>query len=60
MFSLQCVASHSGTKMSFLDANMPLYFYPFLQTISELAQFEHFRLVSLGVIGVLVKVLNSR
>ncbi|XP_039683162.1 CCR4-NOT transcription complex subunit 9 isoform X2 [Medicago truncatula] len=53
---LQCVASHPDTKMSFLNASMPLYFYPFLQTTSELAQFEHLRLASLGVIGALVKV----
>ncbi|XP_024627301.1 CCR4-NOT transcription complex subunit 9 isoform X3 [Medicago truncatula] len=52
---LQCVASHPDTKMSFLNASMPLYFYPFLQTTSELAQFEHLRLASLGVIGALVK-----
>ncbi|XP_058746727.1 uncharacterized protein LOC131619672 [Vicia villosa] len=53
---LQCVASHPDTKMLFLNANMPLYLYPFLQTTNQLPQFEHLRLASLGVIGALVKV----
>ncbi|XP_039690701.1 CCR4-NOT transcription complex subunit 9 [Medicago truncatula] len=53
---LMCVASHPTTKMSFLNANMHLYLYPFLQTTSELTQYEWLRLGSLGVIGALVKV----
>ncbi|CAI8586897.1 unnamed protein product, partial [Vicia faba] len=53
---LQCVASHSDTKMLFINANIPLYLYPLLQTTDKLPQFEHLRLASLGVIGALVKV----
>ncbi|KAI5433078.1 hypothetical protein KIW84_020388 [Lathyrus oleraceus] len=52
----QCVASHSDTKMLFIEAKIPLYLYPFLQTTNKLPQFEHLRLASLGVIGALVKV----
>ncbi|XP_047254267.1 CCR4-NOT transcription complex subunit 9 isoform X2 [Capsicum annuum] len=52
---LQCVASHSDTKMLLLDAKIPFYLYPFLDTTSESRPFEYLRLTSLGVIGALVK-----
>ncbi|KAM3199884.1 hypothetical protein P3L10_032244 [Capsicum annuum] len=52
---LQCVASHSDTKMLLLNAKIPLYLYPFLDTTSESRPFEYLRLTSLGVIGALVK-----
>ncbi|CAK8579692.1 unnamed protein product [Lathyrus sativus] len=53
---LQCVASHSDTKKLFIEANMPLYLYPFLKTKIKSPEFENLRLASLGVIGALVKV----
>ncbi|XP_030542865.1 CCR4-NOT transcription complex subunit 9 isoform X1 [Rhodamnia argentea] len=53
---LQCVASHSDTRMLFLKAHIPLYLYPFLNTGSKTRPFEYLRLTSLGVIGALVKV----
>ncbi|KAH7859608.1 hypothetical protein Vadar_003209 [Vaccinium darrowii] len=53
---LQCVASHPDTRMSFLNAHIPLYLYPFLNTTSKSRPFEYLRLTSLGVIGALVKV----
>lgn len=53
---LQCVASHSDTRMLFLKAHIPLYLYPFLNTTSKSRPFEYLRLTSLGVIGALVKV----
>ncbi|XP_074310902.1 uncharacterized protein LOC141646832 [Silene latifolia] len=53
---LQCVASHPDTRMLFLNAHIPLYLYPFLNTTSKSKPFEHLRLASLGVIGALVKV----
>jgi len=37
-------------------ANIPLFLYPFLHTISKTRPFEYLRLTSLGVIGALVKV----
>ncbi|CAI0379401.1 unnamed protein product [Linum tenue] len=53
---LQCVASHPDTRMSFLNAHIPLYLYPFLNTTNKSRPFEYLRLTSLGVIGALVKV----
>ncbi|PRD36866.1 UNVERIFIED_CONTAM: cnot9 [Trichonephila clavipes] len=53
---LQCVASHPETRSTFLQANTPLYLYPFLHTVSKTRPFEYLRLTSLGVIGALVKV----
>lgn len=52
---LQCVASHPETRSFFLQANIPLYLYPFLHTVSKTRSFEYLRLTSLGVIGALVK-----
>ena len=37
-------------------ANIPLFLYPFLNTVSKTRPFEYLRLTSLGVIGALVKV----
>mmetsp|Transcript_16630 Transcript_16630/g.25028 ORF Transcript_16630/g.25028 Transcript_16630/m.25028 type:complete len:335 (-) Transcript_16630:145-1149(-) len=53
---LQCVASHSETKSKLMNAHIPLYLYPFLNTVSRQRPFEYLRLTSLGVIGALVKV----
>lgn len=53
---LQCVASHQETRGLFLQAHIPLFLYPFLQTTSKTRPFEYLRLTSLGVIGALVKV----
>ncbi|KAM7195213.1 putative cell differentiation protein rcd1 [Naviculisporaceae sp. PSN 640] len=52
---LQCVASHNDTRTLFLNAHIPLYLYPFLNTTSKSRPFEYLRLTSLGVIGALVK-----
>ena len=54
---LQCVASHAQTRGAFLQANIPLFLYPFLNmnTSSKTRPFEYLRLTSLGVIGALVK-----
>jgi CCR4-NOT transcription complex subunit 9 len=40
----------------FFTAQIPLYLYPFLNTVSRHRPFEYLRLTSLGVIGALVKV----
>ncbi len=40
----------------FFEAQIPLYLYPFLNTVSRHRPFEYLRLTSLGVIGALVKV----
>lgn len=52
---LQCVASNAQTRSLFLNANLPLYLYPFLSTNARQRSFEYLRLTSLGVIGALVK-----
>jgi len=56
---LQCVASHQETRGLFLSAHIPLYLYPFLNTVSKNRPFEYLRLTSLGVIGALVKMDDS-
>lgn len=53
---IQCVASHQETKPKLVAAQIPLYLYPFLNTVSKQRPFEYLRLTSLGVIGALVKV----
>lgn len=53
---LQCVASHHSTRSHFLTAHIPLFLYPFLNTVSKTRPFEYLRLTSLGVIGALVKI----
>ncbi|KAF2093045.1 Rcd1-domain-containing protein [Rhizodiscina lignyota] len=52
---LQCIASHTDTRQLFLNAHIPLFLYPFLNTTSKSRPFEYLRLTSLGVIGALVK-----
>ena len=56
---LQCVASHADTRTLFLNAHIPLFLYPFLNTTHAHRPFEYLRLTSLGVIGALVKVDDS-
>jgi len=56
---LQCIASHRNTRTAFLNAHVPLYLYPFLNTTSKTRPFEYLRLTSLGVIGALVKMDDS-
>ena len=53
---LQCVAAHPSTRSLFLKANIQLFLYPFLNTISKSRAYEYLRLTSLGVIGALVKI----
>jgi hypothetical protein len=53
---LQCVASHPDTRALFLNAHIPLFLYPFLNTVSKTRPFEYLRLTSLGVIGGAVQV----
>lgn len=56
---MQCVASHPETRTLFLGAHIPLYLYPFLNTVSKNRPFEYLRLTSLGVVGALVKMDDS-
>jgi len=52
---LQCLALHQETRGLFLNAHIPLFLYPFLNTSSKSKPFENLRVTSLGVIGALVK-----
>ena len=51
----QCLASHNDTRSAFLSAHIPLFLYPFLNTLSNSRPYEYLKLTSLGVIGALVK-----
>ncbi|TKW39986.1 hypothetical protein SEVIR_1G216100v4 [Setaria viridis] len=53
---LQTVAAHPETRTSFLEAGIPLYLFPFLNTTSVATSFEYLRATSLGVLGALAKV----
>ncbi|XP_022769569.1 CCR4-NOT transcription complex subunit 9-like [Durio zibethinus] len=53
---LQSVASHPDTRMPFIKASIPVYLYPFLNTMNSERNYECLRLTSLGVIGSLAKV----
>lgn len=55
----QCIAAHPDTRPSFLSAQIPIFLYPFLNTVNRTKPFEYLRLTALGVIGALVKVDNS-
>ena len=54
----QCVAAHQETRHPFLQAQIPIFLYPFLNTLNKSKPYEYIRLTALGVIGALVKVDN--
>ncbi|KAL8209643.1 hypothetical protein R6Q57_006375 [Mikania cordata] len=54
---IQAMASHPDTKMQMVRAQLPVYIYPFLNTCEKgIKQLDYLRLISLGVMGALVKV----
>ncbi|XP_058095157.1 uncharacterized protein LOC131240740 isoform X2 [Magnolia sinica] len=53
---LQSIALHPETRHLLLNANIPVYLYPFLSIRMYTTPIEDLRLTSLGVIGTLVKV----
>ncbi|KAL1092226.1 hypothetical protein V6Z11_D07G209400, partial [Gossypium hirsutum] len=55
----QSVASHPDTRIPFIRATMPVYLYPFLNTMSNERSYECLRITSLGVIGSLAKVEDA-
>ena len=55
----QCVAAHPETRRPFLQAQIPIFLYPFLNTLNKSKPYEYIRLTALGVIGALVKVDNT-
>ena len=54
----QCVAAHPETRHPFLKAQIPIFLYPFLNTLNKSKPYEYIRLTALGVIGALVKIDN--
>lgn len=52
---LQCVAGHDQTRKAFIEANFPIYLFPFLHQTSSAREAEYFKLTSLGIIGSLVR-----
>ena len=54
----QCVAENQETCQEFLKAQLPIFLYPFLNTINKSRIYEYLKLTALGVIGALVKVNN--
>ncbi|OHT05047.1 Cell differentiation family, Rcd1-like containing protein [Tritrichomonas foetus] len=52
---LQCVAGHDETRIPFIQANIPMYLFPFLHTTNTSRECECFKLTSLGILGSLVK-----
>ncbi|KCV70581.1 hypothetical protein H696_02926 [Fonticula alba] len=56
---LQSVATHSVTRIPFLNARISIFVYPFLFTTCPSEPFAMLRLSSIGVIGALVRHDNS-
>ena len=55
----QCIAAHPETRQPFLQAQIPIFLYPFLNTLNKSKPYEYLRLTALGVIGALVKIDNG-
>ena len=56
----QCVASHPETKQKFIESQLPIFLYPFLLNTYKSTPYEYLKLTTLGVIGALVKVNDSK
>ncbi|UYV84615.1 RQCD1 [Cordylochernes scorpioides] len=52
---LQTIASHPETNLSFVQAEIPSYLFPFLKTSSKEPPFGYLRITTLGVFGALLK-----
>lgn len=56
---IQCLAAHKDTRSLLLSAHIPLFLFPFLNTLNKNSNYDTIRLTSLGVIGSLVKADSS-
>ena len=54
----QCVAQNPETCHEFLQAQLPIFLYPFLSTVNKSKIYEYLKLTALGVIAALVKANN--
>ena len=52
---LQCIASNNDTRHEFLESQIPIFLYPFLNNTNKTKPYEYLKLTSLSVIGTLVK-----
>ncbi|PWA76004.1 cwfJ-like family protein / zinc finger (CCCH-type) family protein [Artemisia annua] len=52
---IQCIAFILGKRVDLLNAQIPTYFYSYMNTESPASQYDYLRLSGLGVIGALVK-----
>ena len=52
---LQCIASNNNTRHEFLESQIPIFLYPFLNNANKTKPYEYIKLTSLSVIGTLVK-----
>ena len=55
----QCVAAHPETRHPFINAQIPIFLYPFINTLNKSKPYEYILLTALGIIGALVKIDNS-
>ena len=47
----QCVAAHQETRPAFLAAQIPIFLYPFLNTLNKSKPYKYIRLTALGLIS---------
>ncbi|PWA62662.1 cell differentiation protein RCD1 [Artemisia annua] len=52
---IQCIAFLPGKRLDLLNAQIPAYFYSYMNTESPASLYDYLRLSGLGVIGALVK-----
>lgn len=50
-----CIASQNKTRNEFLESQIPIFLYPFLNNTNKTKHYEYLKLTSLNVIGTLVK-----
>lgn len=54
----QGIASHEKTRNEFLESQIPIFLYPFLNNTNKSKPYEYLKLTALSVIGTLVKSNN--
>ena len=56
----QCIASNNETRNEFLESQIPIFLYPFLNNTNKTKPYEYLKLTSLSVIGTLVKLNDPK
>ena len=57
---LTCIASHKEIRYKFIESKMPIFLYPFLNSTSTAKQNEYIKLLTLTVIGSLIKIEDPK